>query len=157
MTEIIAVCIVVILAYVFITEKEKTLAGRMPDFYRKKPMTNIEQALYFRLVTALPDHIVLAQVQVSQIVGIKRGKNTQAWFNKISRKSVDFLICKKDASIVAAIELDDKSHEQPDRVKADADKNTALRAAGITLVRWEARNLPAMDDIQAAITAAGSA
>ena len=41
-------------------------------FYAKKPLTPPEQVLYHRLVSALPEHIVLAQVQLSRVLGVKR-------------------------------------------------------------------------------------
>jgi hypothetical protein len=44
-------------------------------FYVKKPLTQPEQVLYHRLVKALPDHIVLAQVQVSRVLGVKKGSS----------------------------------------------------------------------------------
>ena len=44
--------------------------------------------------------------------------------------------------MVAAVELDDKTHARPDRVAADAKKDKALAAAGIALVRWNFGALP---------------
>ena len=37
-------------------------------FYAKRPLSQPEQVLYHRLVSCLPDHIVLAQVQVSRVL-----------------------------------------------------------------------------------------
>jgi len=67
--------------------------------------------LYHRLVKALPNHIVLAQVQVSRVLGVKKGFRVHEWNNRINRLSYDFVICDKAATVIAAIELDDKSHE----------------------------------------------
>lgn len=50
--------------------------------------------------------------------------------------SLNFLVCLKDSTVVAAIELDDKTHEKTSRVEADAKKEKALSAAGIKLARW---------------------
>lgn len=122
--------------------------GTLPVFYGKRPLTEIEQTLFHRLTTALPECIVLAQVQVSQIVGIKKGPAWQTWFNKISRKSVDYLVCLKDFTIVAAIELDDSSHQREDRTKSDSDKDTALLGAGHKVIRWPAKELPDIDAIR---------
>lgn len=122
----------------------------LPNFFRKSPLTDVEQTLYHRLKEALPDRFVLAQVQVSQIVGIHQGPLWQTWFNKISRKSIDFLICRDDFSIVAAIELDDSSHNQEERRLADLDKDVALNAAGIRLIRWRVKSLPSVELIRAA-------
>jgi very-short-patch-repair endonuclease len=56
--------------------------------------------------------------------------------------SVDFVVCLKDSTIVAAVELDDKTHEKASRVEADAKKGKALTAAGVALVRWQVSALP---------------
>ncbi len=117
-------------------------------FYAKRPLSPIEQVLYHRLVTALPEHIVLAQVQVSQILGVKRGNPFNEWNNRINRMSYDFVICAKDGRVIAAIELDDKTHERPDRVQADAKKDRATAAAGVNMIRWHAKSLPDVDAIK---------
>ncbi len=111
-------------------------------FYSKKPLTQPEQVLYWRLVKALPDHLVLAQVQVSRVLGVRRGFNFHDWNNRINRLSYDFVICKKDGSVVAAIELDDKTHEPAMRAERDAKKQRATEAAGVILVRWSVAKLP---------------
>jgi Protein of unknown function (DUF2726) len=107
-----------------------------------------EQVLYHRLIRALPDHIVLAQVQVSRVLGVKKGSNFHEWNNRINRLSYDFVVCGKDASVIAAIELDDKSHETATRGKTDAKKNKASADAGLRLVRWHVRALPDEDGIR---------
>lgn len=111
-------------------------------YYAKKPLTQPEQVLYHRLVSALPDHIVLAQVQLSRILGVKQGNNFHEWNNRINRMSLDFVVCGKDASVIATIELDDKTHEKASRREADDKKNKALASAGIKLVRWQVNAMP---------------
>jgi very-short-patch-repair endonuclease len=54
----------------------------------------------------------------------------------------DFVICKKDGSVVAAIELDDKTHESAQRAETDAKKQRATEAAGVLLVRWNVAKMP---------------
>ncbi len=122
-------------------------------FYAKRPLSNPEQALYFRLVEALPDHLVLAQVQLSRFLGVKQGHDHQAWMNRINRMSADFVVCAKDASVLAVIELDDASHERAVRQSADARKESALKAAGIRLIRWRATALPDVATIKSTLLA----
>jgi hypothetical protein len=123
--------------------------GRWP-FYAKKLMTQPEQALYYRLVGALPDHIVLAQVQVSRVLGVKKGFNFNEWNNRINRLSYDFVVCGKDSTVLAAIELDDKSHDSKSRADTDAKKDKATAAAGVRLIRWNVKTLPDFATIEAA-------
>ncbi len=111
-------------------------------FYARKTLSRPEQVLYFRLTKVLPDHIVLAQVHFSRLLGVKKGSNYQAWSNRINRLSADFVVCNKDSSVVAVIELDDASHGREDHKATDAKKDKALSSAGVRIVRWQAKALP---------------
>jgi len=126
-------------------------AGEVWPFYAKKLLSQPEQILYFRLVRALPEHIVLAQVQLSRLLGVKKGNNYQAWFNRINRMSADFVVCNKDASIVAVIELDDATHQKADRQVADVKKNKALTSANLRIVRWQVKAMPDIATIQSTL------
>lgn len=130
--------------------------GNVWPFYARTLLTPPEQVLYHRLVKALPDVIVLAQVQLSRVLGVKRGFNVVEWNNRINRMSLDFVICRKDGAVLAAVELDDRSHEKASRVAADAKKERALAAAGIRLIRWQASALPDEATIRQALTQSGA-
>lgn len=121
---------------------------------KRQLLTERERALYQRLVQSLPNHIVLAQVQLLQVLNFKRGHRTHAIRNRISQLSLDFLILNPDTSIVAAVELDDSTHTREDRRQADARKSHALQSAGIPLIRWNAKSLPDAIAILAALPAA---
>jgi very-short-patch-repair endonuclease len=129
------------------------LSKRWPLVTKRHVLTERERALYQRLVQGLPNHIVLAQVQLSQVLNIQRGQPTYATFNRISRLSLDFLILNPDTSVVAAIELDDVTHAHEDRRNADARKSHALQSAGVPLIRWNADRLPDVEAIRAAVMA----
>lgn len=102
------------------------------------------------LVQALPGQIVLAQVQVSRVLGVKRRFNFYEWNNRIDRLSYDFVVCAMDSSVLAVIELDDKSHESKTRHRTDAKKNRAMSAAGIRMIRWNVKAMPDQDFIREA-------
>jgi very-short-patch-repair endonuclease len=130
-----------------------TQAGPWP-FYAKRPLTQPEQVLYHRLIAALPEHIVLAQVQVSRVLGVKKGFNFYEWNNRINRLSYDFVVCKKDSTVLAVIELDDRSHEAANRAETDRKKEKATADAGIRLIRWHVRSLPSEELIRHELLAA---
>ena len=111
-------------------------------FYVRRPLSQPEQVLYHRLIRALPNHIVLAQVQVSRVLGVKKGSNFNEWNNRINRLSYDFVVCGKDSAVLAAIELDDRSHESKSRAAVDERKNKATADAGLRLIRWQVGALP---------------
>lgn len=114
-------------------------------------LTNSEQRLHQRLLRALPDYLVFPQVQLLQLVRFKRGRWNASIANRISQLSVDFLIVKPDSSIVAAIELDDASHDREARRAADARKTHALQSARIPLLRWSIVEMPDESAIVAAL------
>jgi very-short-patch-repair endonuclease len=148
---VVVVGILAIVSAVLARLKAGGAEGDWP-FYAKKLLTQPEQVLYFRLVKALPDAIVLAQVQLSRLLGVKKGADAQGWLNRINRMSADFVVCQKDATVLAVIELDDASHRGERRAAADAKKDKALAAAGIKLIRWQVREMPDEARILAALS-----
>lgn len=117
-----------------------------PPYVKKEVLIHEqEQDLYFRLKEAMPDHYIMAQVRLADIVEIKSSDNWQAWFNKICSKSIDFVLCDKSFSVLACIEYDGKTHQQENRKRADAEKDAALQAAGIPMVRIEAGKIPSVE------------
>ena len=156
------VALVVVAAVLGVLVKEfKPLDGALdkpwPLEVKRQLLTERERALYQRLVESLPNHIVLAQVQLLQVLNFRRGSRTQALKNRISQLSLDFLILNPDTSIVAAIELDDATHERDHRRQADARKSHALKSAGVPLIRWNAKSLPDSAAILAALPIAAQA
>jgi hypothetical protein len=61
-------------------------------------------------------------------------------FNRICGKHLDFVICDPDSfTVLGAIELDDKSHQQSNRRARDAFLDNALSAAGIPILHMPAQ------------------
>jgi hypothetical protein len=124
----------------------------------KKLLTEREQALYQRLLSLYPDHKIFIQVALSQLVDVDRKHpDRQAIRKRYKQLVADFVLCRSDLSVVAVIELDDRSHTRPDRQYADARKNKALADAGIRLVRVPAGRSPSEEDLRALINADGTA
>lgn len=65
-------------------------------------------------------------------------KSWKAAFSRINGKSVDFLICTNDMKPLMAIELDDSTHDQPDRKNRDEFVNSIIMSANIPLLRLKA-------------------
>lgn len=141
--------VLLILKYLAAATQRKT---RLWPFYVKRPLSQPEQVLYHRMIRALPEHIVLAQVQVSRVLGVKKGAKFHEWNNRINRLSYDFVVCTKDSTVIAAIELDDKTHEGSSRASTDEKKNKASADAGLRLIRWHVRSLPSEEIIREQIS-----
>lgn len=66
-------------------------------------------------------------------------------------------MCGKDATALAAIELDDNSHEASARKEADARKGRATQVAGVRLIRWHVKALPDAAAIRAELAGTAQA
>jgi very-short-patch-repair endonuclease len=142
---------VISLALKELKPRDGSLAKSWPLEAKRAVLSERECALYQRLVQSLPDHLVLAQVQLLQVLNFKRGRRTYAILNRISQLSLDFLVLDRETRPIVAVELDDATHDRGDRRRADANKTHALQSAGIPLIRWNARNLPDAVAIRAAL------
>ena len=128
--------------------------SKLRPYVSKSPLTQTETIFYHRLVESLPEFIVLAQVQLSSFLKVDKAqtnnKNFYKWFTPISQQSIDFLICSKDFTIVAAVELDDKTHLKIKAKERDNKKNDNLEAAKVPLIRWHAEAMPKSEEIKQA-------
>lgn len=128
-----------------------------PPYFGKAPLTPAERELYVRLREAMPECVVLAQVALSSLVGVREQGDWRQWFNRISQKSVDFVLClPHDFTVVAVIELDDRTHGRADRQRADAAKDEALKLAGHPVLRFRASEVPSVDRIRGLIAGSPS-
>lgn len=155
---LIAIAFIAI-AFFYATPQKKSLytplRQELRPYISKNPLTPTETMFYHQLVKALPDYIVLAQVQLSSFLkvdpSITEWKDYSRWFNPIAQQSVDYLICQKDFSIIAAVELDDKSHNGVKSIQRDTKKNNNLHAANVPLIRWHAEAMPETETIRQAV------
>jgi len=68
----------------------------------------------------MPEYRIMAKVRLADIFGVKKGQSWQAAFNRINAKHVDFLLVRQsDGAPILGIELDDSSHNEPDRMDRD--------------------------------------
>ena len=155
---VVLVFVAGLLAYIILVGLTKGTASAKQDidsmavwpYVPRELMTAPERELFVRLRQALPEYLIFSQVQLCRMIEVDPNEDKQAWFNRINRMSVDFVVCAPDgAKILAAIELDDSSHERADRLKADVKKDKALKSAGIRMIRWPVRGMPTSQQIRA--------
>jgi SAM-dependent methyltransferase len=104
-----------------------------------------------------PEHKIFVQVALSQLIDVPESHPERFSIrNRFSQLVADFVLCRSDLSVVAVIELDDRSHERADRQYADARKNKALADAGLRLVRISAGTLPSEDALRALVDGDGT-
>ncbi|MCF7863820.1 MAG: DUF2726 domain-containing protein [Kiritimatiellales bacterium] len=128
--------------------REAPKSDRKPSEYptyekQKYLLTKTELQFYRTLQVAIGEkYQIMCQVSLSQVIQTApmSPKDRQTAFNKISRKVLDFVLCDpRNLSIVAAIELDDSSHNRNDRIYRDQELNEMLEDAGIPLIRFQSK------------------
>lgn len=86
-----------------LSESRSTSAKQYWPVYARRVLTPNEQTCFHRLRAAFPDHVVLAQVSMSQLLGVNKGqgKNHHSVLNRFRQLTADFVVCNKDFSVAA--------------------------------------------------------
>ena len=136
--------IIIIFALAAIGVKTNNNIAKKPKreyAYTKKAcaMTRHELIFYKTLLEAISGCIIIPQAHLSMFLDHKvYGQNWNRAFSRINGKSVDFLICTNDMKPLIAIELDDNTHDRPDRQKRDIFVNSIISDANMPLLRFKA-------------------
>lgn len=129
----LAICAAVLY---FLSKLER---GRpLPYEKRQGLLTDAELGFYRVLHSATAgDWPLFAMVRLADLIQVKpQSSGSQAWQNKMHAKHLDFVLCDPETlEARLAIELDDKSHEKPERRARDAFVDAALGAAGLPILR----------------------
>jgi len=108
--------------------------------YLKKDflLTRSEHEFYDALIQAVGhEYYIFPQIHLSQLVDHKiKGQNWMRAFYHVNAKSVDFVLCDKSyISPKLVIELDEKSHNAPDRQYRDREVEDILKQINLPLLR----------------------
>ena len=147
---IFVLLLVVVLAIAVVTavaaQKAKTVTG---SYRARQLMSENELEFFGRLTKAVPEYFVFPQVAMSAILRANSTdrKTAHRDFLRIAQQRVDYLVCKADGSIVAVIELDDKTHQ----AARDKVRDERLQQAGLRTLRFESRNKPAVHVLRTAL------
>lgn len=105
-------------------------------YTKKLLLTKNEWAFYKKLKPICDRHNlhILAKVRLADLVDVssqKQGKDRIKYFNMVSKKHVDFVLCKPDnLQVLALLELDDKSHQAQSRQQRDSFVDAVCQKAG---------------------------
>jgi hypothetical protein len=113
-----------------------------PDDYRLvgQLLTANERVFYAALRQALPaGMVIMVQVALNRVVEVRNPWRGDIWrdsrWNRIAQKSLDFVVMRSgDSRPVVAIELDDASHERPERRRRDELLDAVLASAGLAII-----------------------
>lgn len=117
-------------------------AAPLPYRLRDDFLSQAELSFYHVLKTAIGERAVICpKVGIAEVLFVAQPHVNQAYRAKIVQKHLDFVLCHpKTMHPLVAIELDDASHNRPDRQARDEFVNEACHVAGLPLVHVPVRH-----------------
>ena len=149
---LLAVAGVVHLLRVLDLWKAPAPSAEAPPFRRKDYLLSKGERAFFEMLEATlrhptdpagsPQMRILIKVRLLDLLWLPKGTpNRQSWKNKVQSKHVDFVLCRPgDIRPMLVIELDDVSHDRPDRRDRDAQVDDFLDAAGLPILHIRAQS-----------------
>lgn len=119
------------------TQKKEQINQYSQYYQRKLLFTKNEYYEFMKLVAFAKENQleVLAKVRLLDLIEPRSEyRRDKKFLFKIQSKHVDFVITDKKYKIVAIIELDDNSHNRPDRAQRDIFVNEVLRGVGYNVI-----------------------
>jgi len=112
-------------------------------------LTPAEFAFYDVLHSVVGSHLtILAKIRLSDIFHVVNTKRPHSFINHINQKHVDFLLCVPNTmKPIAAIELDDSSHNLAKRQQRDEFVDGVFKAAGLPLLHMPMKRVYSLHDI----------
>lgn len=129
------------------------LVESLPYRLRDNFLTAAELSFYHVLRGVVGERaIVLTKVNLADIFYTQNQRENPGAHGRISQKHVDFLLCTADTMRpLVAIELDDSSHQRPDRRERDTLVNRVFETAALPLLHFPVRRAYATGEIAATL------
>jgi hypothetical protein len=124
--------------------------GDIPfSLFNRPSLTGRRQILYRRLAVMYPKHVIFTQVALSQLTDIIPGAPEYLSLGThLKGRVADFVLCRRDFSIVAVIELDDGNRAARPVEGAEALGSEAANSAAPRLVRIGPSPIPSQSQLQ---------
>lgn len=151
MFEFIIFLVVAVVLVIIIGSAKKAASRKRPQdesqeelyeqyFINKRLFTPPELKYLITLRKAIgKEYHIMGKVRVADVINVKKNKDYSAFmsaFGKIKSKHFDFVLCApRTYEPIAAIELDDSSHNSKSRQKRDEFLNNLCEAKGFPLIR----------------------
>ncbi len=125
----------------------------LPYCVRDDFLSKAETAFYQVLKATIGDGLVIfAKVSLKDLFFVFHPNVNRSICNKINQKHVDFLLCNsKTLKPTLAIELDESSHNRPERIDRDAFVDEVFKAAHLLLVHIPVQRAYNTQELRASI------
>ena len=128
---------------------KNTRADYSKSYQAKYILTRNEWYEYKKLRTIADAKglIICPKVRLLDLVEPRKGEGFMALLGKIQSKHVDFVIADKDLHVKAILELDDNSHNRPERQDRDNFIDEVLRSVGYKVIRTRSITEETLKDV----------
>lgn len=129
-------CLSVIVPFLKLLQKG-TKSKAMPYRLRDDFLSPAEFSFYKVLLSLVDARLTIqSKVRLADVFFVARRKERGVFFNRISQKHLDFLVCDSvTMKPIFGIELDDSSHKRNDRRGRDEFIENVCQSAGLPLLR----------------------
>ena len=101
-----------------------------------------KEGYFYRDVRPIADKlglIVFTKVRLADLLTVPKGtKDYTKWFNRIKAKHIDFIFVDREYNIKLLVEVDDPSHNRPDRQARDEAVDEMFRQVGMEVLHLRA-------------------
>lgn len=138
------------------TQDEPAAGINAYPFHLRDDFLSPAEASFFQVLRSVTGQqvVAFAKVNLNDLFFAQTGdpRRNRAASNRIDRKHVDFLLCDSTTlRPLLGIELDDRSHERPERKTRDELVDGVFSAAGLPLLRVPVRSGYSADELVALI------
>ncbi len=114
--------------------------------YRQRPLlTGCDREFFWQLRQALPESLVIPQVPVSALIEpAGSGPARQAALAGIEARRVGYAVFDQELQLQVVVELEHRSRRARNRAARDA----CFESAGIPIVRFKVKRMPAQEEIR---------
>lgn len=126
-----------------------------PPYQQREEFLSPAELDFFRALEKAVDgqYYIFPKVRLGDLLCVTEGtENARAWFARIGQKHVDFVLADRESvRPVLIIELDDSSHQRPDRRERDQFVDGALASAGLAILHVPVQQSYSVEELGASI------
>jgi hypothetical protein len=128
---------------------EELSTESLPYRLRDDFLSPAELSFYRILSTVISNRaVIFTKVRLADIFFVSRPIENRSYFSRISQRHVDFLVCQPNTvQPIVGIELDDSSHNRPNRKVRDEFLDQVFEAADLPLVRMPVQQAYTAQDV----------
>ncbi len=132
-------------------------AEKLPYQGRSALLSASEREFFRALVKAVNGRwLIFAKVRIADVLMVPRGTpKWLSWHSRIAQKHADFVLCDLVTTRpLIIIELDDPTHDRPDRQARDQFVDQAYRHAGVPILHAKTARAYSVSSLAQQLTAA---